>query len=284
MKLKKIAIGFIALIYSVCFFESSLLLGKKNNLYSNPNTLYQSTSGDVWVINEELNYEVSYSFIKLGTVKIKVLDRYKKGNRTVYKTIAYIDSYNVPLVSMHNVFESEIDEDFYSHQFIGSELIDKQWRYTKYIFNYAQNKAFMEHGFQSKNSIDWRDTADLKNRKYQDGLALFFYSRGTLFSQKDINVPVLIADKCETTLIKYPSENEEVEIDAVNYPIDVLKFEGRADFIGIFGLTGKFRGWFSNDEARVPIIARMNVIIGSIYIELKTWNRPGWYPPHKGTG
>jgi hypothetical protein len=56
-------------------------------------------------------------------------------------------------------------------------------------------------------------------------------------------------------------------------------FDGRADFVGIFGLTGGFEGWFSNDEARVPIMAKMKVLIGSVTIELMRWNRPGWTPP-----
>jgi hypothetical protein len=70
-----------------------------------------------------------------------------------------------------------------------------------------------------------------------------------------------------------------VEIDAVDYPIDVVGFEGNAEFVGIFGLTGGFDGWFSNDEARVPIVAHMKVILGSVTLELMSWKRPGWTPP-----
>jgi hypothetical protein len=284
VKPENIIIGFVAFLCLICFFEGSTLLGKKNIQTAESNIVYQTKLSDFLVVGEELNYEVSYSFIKLGTIKVKVLDKYKKGNRTVYKTMAYIDSYNIPLVSLHNVFESEMDEDMFSHGFVGSELTDNQWRYTKYTFDYAKSKAYMERGYQSKGSVEWRDTAELKNQKYVDGLSLYFYARGSLRNQKDTYIPVLIAEKCETTLIKYPSEYDAVDIDAVDYPVNVLKFEGRADFVGIFGLTGKFLGWFSNDEARIPIVARMNVIIGSIYIELKSWNRPGWYPPRKNAG
>jgi hypothetical protein len=65
----------------------------------------------------------------------------------------------------------------------------------------------------------------------------------------------------------------------VEYPVDVVKFEGVAEFKGIFGLTGEFTGWFSNDDARVPIKANMEVIIGSVTIELMQWKRAGWLPP-----
>ena len=45
-------------------------------------------------------------------------------------------------------------------------------------------------------------------------------------------------------------EHSEEEIDAVKYPIDVMKLDGRANFVGVFGLTGGFEGVFSNDAAR----------------------------------
>jgi hypothetical protein len=75
------------------------------------------------------------------------------------------------------------------------------------------------------------------------------------------------------------SKKTSTEIDAVKYPVETIEFDGRADFVGIFGLTGGFSGWFSNDEAAVPIIAKMKVILGSIRLELVKWNRPGWVPP-----
>ena len=54
---------------------------------------------------------------------------------------------------------------------------------------------------------------------------------------------------------------------------------GQARWTGLYGLSGNFEGWFSNDEARVPIKAKMSVYIGSVVIELKSWKRPDWKPP-----
>ena len=265
---------FIAFFLFILFFTGGFIFIDKPSLQST----YKS---QVLKTGEELLYEVSYSFIKLGTIRIKTLDRYYKNGRPVYKAIAFIDSYNIPLVSLHNVFESEIDENLYSHQFIGSELEGKEWKYTKYELNYQQNKVFMERGYPSRKVILMKDTLSLDNKKFQDGLSIFFAAREYLFSQNSLNIPVLINEKKEYAYIKYPCTNESVEIDAVNYPIDVLKFEGKAGFVGVFGLTGDFQGWFSNDNARVPITARMNVIIGSIYVELKSWKLPGWNPPRR---
>ena len=273
------------ILISFVIFIGFLFLGSKININYSKNfsqseqIAQQNKLGDFLVVGEELNYEVSYTFIKLGSIKMKVTDKYYNNGRAIYKTISYIDSYNIPLVSLHNVFESEIDEDMFSHKFLASELINKDWRYTKYILNYSKNRAFMEKGYASRNYIEMKDTADLKNKKHQDGLSLFFYARAMLYSQKSIDIPVLMNEKSEITTIKYPCWKDKVDISAVDYPVDVMKFEGRADWVGILGLTGGFSGCFSNDNARIPIVARMNVILGSIYLELKSWNRPGWAPP-----
>ena len=55
--------------------------------------------------------------------------------------------------------------------------------------------------------------------------------------------------------------------------------DGKANFIGVFGLTGGFRGWFSDDAERVPIIAKLNVLVGSVTLELKEWKHGNWNPP-----
>jgi hypothetical protein len=47
----------------------------------------------------------------------------------------------------------------------------------------------------------------------------------------------------------------------------------------LYGLGGKFEGWFSADDSRVPIKARMKVYLGNINIELKKWIRTDWTPP-----
>jgi hypothetical protein len=92
-------------------------------------------------------------------------------------------------------------------------------------------------------------------------------------------VPAIVNEQVVNTYIDFIGERSSVEIDAVEYPVDVLRFEGTAQFTGIFGLTGDFEGWFSNDDARVPILAKMKVILGSVTIELMQWERSGWMPP-----
>jgi hypothetical protein len=236
----------------------------------------------VLVEGEELIYNVRYGFIDLGQVKIKITNGVRNAYYAGVQGKAYIDSYKkVPFVDLHAVFESVIDTAVFSRYFV-ARLRDKEhWNTARYSFEYDRNRVLIEVG-DMDTVVTRRDTLAI-DRHFEDGLSLFFYARDQLYAGREIIVPTLIQEAKVTTSINFTRERTSVEVDAVDYPIDVIGFEGRADFVGIFGLTGGFEGWFSNDEARVPIMAKMKVLIGSVTIELMKWTRAGWTPP-RGKG
>lgn len=227
---------------------------------------------------EELVYNVRYGFIDLGQVRIWTADKERKGDYVAYYSKALIDSYKgVPFVDLHAIYESWIDTAVFSRAFVGKSREDDMWDFTRFGFQYDDKRVFVERGTRDT-VVERRDTMKVQGL-YQDGLSLFFYARDQLFSGKRMNVPTMIQDKQVSTYIDFTGEHTSVEVDAIQYPVDVVAFEGEANFVGIFGLTGGFEGWFSNDEARVPILAKMKVIIGSVTIELMRWKRLGWTPP-----
>jgi hypothetical protein len=113
----------------------------------------------------------------------------------------------------------------------------------------------------------------------QDGLSLFYYAREHALEKMQAKIPTFVDTNEVTANINFGIEHTDEDIDAVKYPIDVIKLDGRADFVGVFGLTGGFDGVFSNDAASIPIKARMKVILGSVKVELKSWKRDSWTPP-----
>ena len=232
----------------------------------------------VLVEGEELTYNVRYAFLDLGQIRVKTIARQRTPGVTSFATLAYIDSYkNVPLVDLHAIFESRIDSTVYSRAFTGKVKQDNVWDFSRYHFDYDRHRVVMEIG-QRDTVVAKRETLSVDGT-WQDGLSLFFYARHQLFAGRDMNVPALVKESKVNTFIRFDKRKDEVEIDAVDYPIDVVGFEGNAEFVGIFGLTGGFSGWFSNDDARIPIVAKMKVILGSVTIELMSWKRPGWAPP-----
>lgn len=232
----------------------------------------------VLVAGEELVYNVRYGFIDLGQVRIRVEDKTTLGNHRVYKAEALIRSYRgVPFVDLHATYHSWMDSLVFSRQFVGKTQDGKFWEYSRYVFEYDVDRVVMETG--KRDTIPQRrDTMTVKHQ-LQDGLSLFFYARDQLYAGKAMNIPALVSEKQVNTYINFRNRRESVEIDAIEWPVDVIYFDGTAEFVGIFGLTGDFEGWFSNDEARIPIQAKMKVIIGSITLELMEWKRAGWIPP-----
>ncbi|MBI5324332.1 MAG: DUF3108 domain-containing protein [Ignavibacteriae bacterium] len=85
-------------------------------------------------------------------------------------------------------------------------------------------------------------------------------------------------DTCYT-YINFTGKTENIEIDAVDYPVRTIFFSGKADWEGVYGVTGQFEGWFSDDNARIPIQAKMKLYIGNAEIHLIKWKRQGWAPP-----
>ncbi|MER3524855.1 MAG: hypothetical protein C4326_12600 [Ignavibacteria bacterium] len=232
----------------------------------------------VFVEGEDLIYNVRYGFVDLGQVRIKTLKRITVSSSPAYQTIAYIDSYKkIPFVDLHAVFESIIDTGMFSHYFLGKSKDGQYWSFGRYRYDYPTKRVLLEFGGRDT-IVEHRDTLALEE-KTQDGLSLFFYAREHLFSRRRHRIPAIVKERKVYTDIDFDGKRRAVEQDFIEYPVDVVGFEGTLEFTGIFGLTGDFEGWFSNDEARVPIVAKMKVILGSVTIELMKWTRPGWSPP-----
>lgn len=232
----------------------------------------------ILVEGEELTYNVRYGIFDLGQVKIKTTKRLSEGNSVSFQSVAYIDSYKkIPFVNLHAVFESMIDSLVFSRFFVGKSKDGESWNFGRYTYDYDKKRVYLESGSRDT-LVERRDTVDIDGST-QDGLSLFFYARDQLYSNKKQVIPAVVQEKKVHTVIDFFNKRRSVELDFVEYPVDAIGFEGTMEFIGIFGLTGGFEGWFSNDEARIPIVAKMKVILGSVSIELMEWKRAGWNPP-----
>ncbi len=246
-------------------------------------SLYLAQSAPrVLEVGEQLEYKVSYAFFNLGRIVVTVIDKEERNGRVVYRAKAIIDSApGLPFVNLHIRFTSEFDEELFSYQWIAEDSTDDEIVMRRLLFDYEHNRVFVEKGKKQPDGsflVEQIDTSVIKD-KCQDGFSLFYFARTHVLRKNNMNVPTFIEKEQVNTFFDFSNTIEEEEIDSVDYPIEVVDFKGRADFVGVFGLTGGFQGRFSNDEARVPIVAWMKVILGSIKVKLLRWDRPGWVPP-----
>lgn len=241
-----------------------------------------SPDSSVLQVGEELEYKVTYSFFNLGTIRFRITDKFDRNGRTVYTAHSWIDSNpSLPFVDLHIRFISEIDQEMFSYSWFADDSTKDEIISRFFSFEYDSNRVIVERArrkFDGPKNVEKVDTFAVTD-KLQDGLSLFFYAREHVRQKREMVVPTFIDNKQVNTMINFMNKREEEEVAAVEYPIDVVYFDGRMDYEGVFGLTGYFEGWFSNDAARVPIIAKMKVILGSVKIQLRKWNRNGWQPP-----
>lgn len=250
-----------------------LLTGFACNSYSQTKVLDQG---------EELKYTVYFGFIKLGEVKIKLSKIDNDEGKKSCNAIAYIKSYDgVPFVTLNNIFESEMEmnkEQLYSRKFFATEFKNKDIAKTDYRFNYDSNKVKILK--ETNNKTDRNETISFnKGIRFQDGLSIFYSARLNSFANKNYNIPIFINEGQSSVKYSFNINKDVVSVSGVDYDISVIKVAGVADFTGIFGLTGEFVGWFSDDEYRVPIKAQLNVLIGSITLELSSYKKANWKPP-----
>lgn len=254
----------------------------KFRLTQNDSAQYVQKKEGMLQVGEELEYSVHYSFFNIGTVRFKVTNKEERNGRIVYHACAFMDS-NPSLswlVDLHVRFYSEIDQAAFSYGWVNEDSTNKNISYRKMKFDYENHKMYYEWKKLSSGEFEIKGTDTIAiTKNCQDGLSLFFYAREHALQKMQVKIPTFIDTNEVTTNIDFGVERLEEEIDAVDYPIDVIKLEGRADFVGVFGLTGAFNGLFSNDMAGIPITAKLKVILGSIRVELKKWNRGDWMPP-----
>lgn len=238
-----------------------------------------NSQAQVFQVGEKLVYRVSYLGITLGKITLYSDSVTYIRNNIVYKTRANIASNpDIPFIELKAIFNSWCDTSFaFSHQFISKMKIkDTIWDYHKIDFNYANNKINAYK--QIRNKVIFNKTHKT-NTHTNDGLSILYFARQFVKSNKKFKVPTIIKSDIEYTYLNFTTKKENIEIDAVNYPVRTIYFNGKADWKGIYGLSGEFEGWFSDDDASIPIVAKMNVYLGSIRIELISWTRKNWQPP-----
>lgn len=227
---------------------------------------------------EELLYEVTWTFIKLGTIRLQT--------RPDLSARAWIDSYEgLPYVTLHSRYWSQMDSLLYS---CGSSSLEQNedgtWEGLAYSYDLSQNKLAVEKVRQrdpdgQPEERTPEDTLSIDRLEFVDGLSIAYFPRRLVHTQRSVDVPTVLHGKLGTTSFFLPGEKTTVDLDAVDYPVRAVEISGLTTVVGVFGMTGDFRGWFSDDPSGVPLKGKLKVLLGSVGIELIRWNKKGWTPP-----
>ncbi len=230
-------------------------------------------------VGEEITYVVRYYFLKLGQIRLIVKDKKNADGKNYYSTIAYIDSYSgIPFVNLHQIYESKLNEKYFSEFFRGTVRGDEYTTFTEYYFDYKKETVRVKKGKKAPYQL-WNDSTSFAKTMYHDGLSIFYYARMHTGVKNSVSLPCFVKEERVFTKVNFYKERMPIEIDAVDYEIDCVRLDGSTDFVSVYGLTGYFEGWFTNDSHAVPIVAKLNVLIGRVTVELIKWKKKDWSPP-----
>lgn len=228
---------------------------------------------------EELTYVVYYGFIKLGEVKTNITHKNNVDGKEIYYSKSTMKSYSgVPLVSLNSTFESDMifdGKNLYSIRFKAIEIKEDATVITEYRFNYDSDFVSIKKEVNGKTEL--KENVKINhNVKFQDGLSLLYCARINSFTEDNFLIPVFMNESETSVNYYFNSVKEKIDVESAGKEIRSVRCNGVANFKGVFGLSEDFAGWFSDDEARIPVKAQLNVLIGNITLELDSYKRKNW--------
>ena len=216
--------------------------------------------------NEELDYKITYGPMTLGWLKVRIQQPEEIGGMKVYPIIFYVDtnpSYSF-ILSLHHIYESYIDPvtmNAYKSR-LYTPGTDNSLVKT-YYYNYDENifTAYIVHT-DGHFSLLKKDLP----RKVQDGTSMLFFARGLVSIKRSGVTTVVIDEEFKYGSVEFLNETETLESAGKN--VETLKIFARAEFKGVAGMNGDAWGWFSSDLQSVPLKGSIEIIVGSITVEV----------------
>ena len=223
-----------------------------------------------------LRYKVNWSFIRLGTVVIEQLaDSSEEHSFQLRMTVKSTPS--LPFINLDFVNRTLLS---FERQSVSEETVmsgEDRKNITVYRYDSKRRQVYVEETEQG--GTVRRDSIPTDSPCY-DALGLFMLSRGLNGSGLSLLLPTLNDYAINPTEIRLTREPEEVEVDAIPFPVKCRRVVGNAKWVGksFAGMKGSFEGWITDDEAAIPLKAEVEIFLGSVTLELESYERPGWNP------
>lgn len=209
-------------------------------------------------VGERLTYGLSWGIVAAGTAVLEVAERQSLSGRSVVKLIhtAKSNEFVSAFYPVNNRVESLLDEEgAYPHHLLFKRREGKRKNDIEVIFDQAAHKATVT---KDGNTETMEVPPDV-----QDNLSAIYFAR-TLRAM-DIGSSTIIH-------VNHDKKNYRLELrvegtERLKGPLgefDTVRILAIMPFKGLFLNEGNIRVWVTNDAARVPVLMKAKVIIGSI--------------------
>jgi Tfp pilus assembly protein PilF len=214
--------------------------------------------------DESIDYKVTYSFMTLGWVKVRMRPAEIIQNKMTYPVIFYVNSNPSIdfLISLHHVYESYIDVK--TMNAIQSRLYTPEsgdYLVRTYYFDYDRGKFYAQIIFADGR---FHYVEKYLPRRAQDSTSILYFARGVVSNNTGGIITVVIDEEYKFGYITYLKETEELKVHGQD--INAVKIFARADFEGVAGMNGDAWGWFTPEDPFLPLLGKFKIIVGSIHI------------------
>ncbi len=215
-------------------------------------------------VGEHLEFSVNYNVLRAGTATLSVESVEDYDGHDCYKLVSTASSNSVvsTFFEVRDRVESLMDvKGLFSRRF---EKHLKEGGYVKdeeIHFDYAARLAYYTDG----------DTVEIL-QSTQDALSALYFAR-TL----DLEVGKLVAFPEHAGKKNYPLRVRVLGKERIRTPagkFNCIVVEPRMKSEGIFKHKGRLTVWLTDDDRRMPVQMKSQIVIGAITAELVRW-RPG---------
>ena len=209
-------------------------------------------------VGEKLTYALSWGIIAAGTAVLEVTERQNLAGRSVVKLVhtAKSNDFVSAFYPVNNRVESLLDEGAsYPHHLVFNRREGKRKNDIEVVYDQAAHKATVTKDGNT-------ETMDVPP-EVQDTLSVIYFFR-----------TLRAADAGSSTIIhvNHDKKNYKLELriegtERLKGPLgefDTVRILAIMPFKGLFLNEGNIRVWVTNDAARVPVLMKAKVIIGSI--------------------
>lgn len=209
-------------------------------------------------VGEKLTYALSWGIIAAGTAVLEIKERQTLAGRSVVKLIhtAKSNEFVSAFYPVNNRVESLLDEEAaYPHRLLFNRREGKRRNDIEVLFDQAAHKATVTKDGSTETMEVPPDV--------QDTLSVIYFFR--TLRAADVGASTFIH-------VNHDKKNYKLELrvegtERLKGPLgefDTTRILAIMPFRGLFMNEGNIRIWVTNDEARVPVLMKAKVIIGSI--------------------
>ena len=221
-------------------------------------------AGQVVIPGEQLSYKIRYGFIVGGYVNFITLEEYLNGDlmyntKVEAKTTGFIDQ----LYKLHDIYESYYDKNSGLPELAIRNISEGKYRfYDEVSYNHDDKSAYSQN----------KDTVVRLEKETFDVVSAIYFLRNMDWKQLEyddvIEITVLFEDKPFPMFVVYKGR-EQISFGSSKY--DCHKFAPVIDPGKIFQKKENMIIWFSDDENKIPVSIRFNLLIGAFRLELNTY-------------